>query len=118
MIWSVLSYMSVPYVLDSIKHKDWNPFKYGMDKQLTAEKTNKYDIFYVVLLGIFTYLYLFFQARALKTAPNPGNVKAILSGNIILATLGGIYLFNEPQLSKLGWAGAGTITAGAITVAM
>ena len=82
------------------------------------EILKKYDILYVVLLGVFTYIYLYFQGRALIKAPNPGNVKAILSGNILLATLGGIYIFNEPQLSKLGWTGAGIITSGALTVAL
>ena len=118
MVWNTSFYLIVPYILGVIKHNDINPFKYGMDKQVNAEKIKKYDIFYILLLGIFTYLYLFFQARALKGAPNPGNVKAILSGNILLSTLGGIYLFNEPQLSTIGWVGAGTITAGALTVAI
>ena len=118
LVWSVLAYTIVPYVMDAIKHNDWNPFKYGMDKRVASGNITPTDIIFLVLQSIFLYSYLFFQGRALKYAPNPGSVKAIMSGNILFTSLAATYIFKEKQLSPMGWLGAGIITAGAGTIGL
>ena len=118
LVWSILAYTFVPYIIDAIEHNDWNPFKYGMDKRVGSGNITNMDTIFLLLQSIFVYTYVFFQARAFKNAPNPGNVKAIMSGNILFTSLAATYIFNEKKINQIGWLGVGLITSGALTIGL
>lgn len=118
LLWSILAYTTVPYIIDAIEHNDWNPFKYGLDKKVNSGNITTLDIVLLLIQSLFLYSYLFFQGRAFKTAPNPGNVKAIMSGNILFTSLAASYIFNDKKINKIGWLGISLITSGALTIGL
>lgn len=83
---------------------------------LTAPKQIKIQgtfIKWFVLLAVVAVITNFFSVKALQVGPNTGIVRSIQMIQIIVATLGGIYLFHEGITIKTGF-GIGLVVSGVL----
>ena len=64
-------------------------------------KLDSGSIIWFILLAVAAFVYNYYYVIALKSAPNPGYVRAIQSANIILVTIFSIFLFGSSISIKM-----------------